>query len=248
MDPHRSVLIAYAAMEVCNPVSLDLIDRALSVASIAPGARTLDLGCGTAAMSIHLAQAFDLRVDALERSPAVCAIAAAKIESQSAADRVILHNVESAAFLKAAEPYDLLVCAGASRVVSDSHEPAAILAALAPHVRPGGFVLWADPYWKTTPNPALAAMVGQYATYRSHAENIAAGEGAGMTCWYAGASSEQDWDDYSWRITAANLAWLDANPEHPDAAGVRQHIDFMRGVYLSFGREALGFGVYLFRK
>lgn len=248
MDPHRSVLIAYQAMEVCNPVSTALIDKVLAVAALTPGARTLDLGTGNAALAIHLARTFDLRIDALERSQAVSAIARQRIAAAGEAARVTLHTVESAQFLKTAEPYDLLVCAGASRVVSDSHEPQAILTALAPHVRAGGFVLWADPYWKATPEPALAAMVGQYAAYKTHAENIAAGEVAGMTCWYAGVSTEQDWDDYSWKITAANLAWLAENPDDPDAASVRQQVDFLRGVYLAFGRQALGFGVYLFRK
>lgn len=248
MDPHKSVLIAYEAMDICNPVSVELIDRTLGVAAPPPRARTLDLGCGNGAMSAHLAERFGLVIDAIERSPKVCDIARRRLAGRGAPGEVRLHNVDSKAFLAQAEPYDLIVCAGASGVAAASREPSDVLATLAAHVRPGGFVLWADPFWKTAPSPALAAMAAEYASYKTHAENVMAGDGAGLVCWYAGVSADQDWDDYSWRINASARAWLDANPDDPEAESVRQRTDFLRGVYLNLSREALGFGVYLFRK
>lgn len=248
MDPHPSVLIAYEAMDICNPVSPGLIDRALGVAGLPAGARGLDLGCGNAAMAVHLAETFGLAIDAIERSPKVFEIARRRTAGRGAPGKVVLHNIDSAAYLAKADPLDLIICAGASQILPNSNEPTAFLAVLADSLRPGGFLLWGDPYWKKAPDPQLAAMIAAYATYKSHAENIAAGEAAGLACWYAGVSTEQDWDDYSWRITAANLAWLDANPGHPDAAEVRQRTDFLRGAYLNLSREALGFGVYLFRR
>ena len=85
--------------------------------------------------------------------------------------------------------------------------------------------------------------------YKSHAEYVLAGDAAGLECWYAATSSEQDWDDYSWSIGAANRAWLAANKGHNDAEPVRQRTDFLQGIYLNFGRETLGFvSVYLFQK
>src|SRR5580700_11233756 len=114
LDPHKAVLIAYSEMDFCNPLSPALLDRVLSVAALKPGCATLDLGCGNAAMAIHLAETYGCHVEAIERSPAVAAIAAERIKGRGASGRVTLHNVTSRDFLTGERPYDLLVAVGPS--------------------------------------------------------------------------------------------------------------------------------------
>jgi len=247
LDPHKAILISYRAMDFCNPVSVGLLDQVLKVAGLAPGARALDLGCGNAAMAAHLAEVHGLKVDAIERSPAVAAIARERLRGRGAPGEVALHNLASRDFLDGSRAYDLVLSAGASGVVEGPPEPAAILAALRPHLRPGGFILWADPFWKREPDPMFVAMLGAHAAYKSHAENIAAGEAAGLTPYYAATSTDQDWDDYTWRMASAIERWLKENPDEPEAESVRQRGAFMRAAYLAQGRDSLGFGLYLFR-
>lgn len=247
LDPHRQVLIAYAEMGVCNPLSLATLDRVLDQARLPRGARTLDLGCGNAAVAIHLAERHGLDVEALERSPAVCAIADERLQSLQGSATVRLHQAASADFLPGQAPFDLIVAIGASAVVEGSPEPGKVLAALRPHLKPGGWLLWGDPFLRREPSAQLTAMMGPYAAYLSNADNVAAGEGAGLSCRYAMASTEQDWDDYSWSSNAAVDRWLEAHPDDPEAAAVRMRARFLRTAYLVEGRETLGFGLYLFR-
>lgn len=247
LDPHKSVLIAYRELDFCNPLSPGLLDKVLAAARLKPGTRTLDLGCGNAAMSIHLAENHGCEVDAIERSPAVAAIAAERIAACATPAQIQLHNVASRDFLGAAQPYELIVCAGASGIVDGPPEPAAVIAALRPHIAPGGFLLWADGVWKREPEPAFVAMMGDLAAYKHHGENIAAGEAAGLVPYYAATSPQEDWDDFTWRMTASVEHWLAAHPDAPDAASVRQRSAFMRAVYIAQGRDTLGFGLYLFR-
>ena len=247
LDPHKAVLIAYREMDFCNPLSPGLLDRVLAVAALKPGLETLDLGCGNAAMSIHLAETHGCRVEAIERSPAVAAIAAERLTGRGAPGEVRLHNVASRDFLEGGRQFDLLVAVGASGVVESAPEPATIFKALAPHVRSGGYLLWADPFWKREPDPMFVAMLGNLAAYKSHAENIAAGEAAGLVPYYAAVSPDQDWDEYAWRMAAAMEHWLAAHPDDPEAASVRQRGAFMRAAYIAQGRDSMGFGVYLFR-
>lgn len=247
LDPHKAVLIAYRELDFCNPLSSALLDRALAVARLKPGVQALDLGCGNGAMSLHLAEAHGFQVDAIERSPAMAAIAAERLRGLSAPEAVRLHNVASRDFLDAGIQFDLIVSTGASGVVDGAPEPAKVLAALRPHVRPGGFILWGDGYWKRDPDPMFVAMLGNLAAYKSHAENIAAGEAAGLVPYYAAISPDQDWDDFTWRMTAAVEHWLAEHPEDADAASVRQRGAFLRASYVAYGRDTLGFGLYLFR-
>ena len=247
LDPHKAVLIAYSEMDFCNPLSPQLLDRVLCVAALKPGMAALDLGCGNAAMAIHLAETYALRIEAIERSPAVAAIAAERLRGRGAPGAVQLHTVSSRDFLRADPQFDLLAAIGPSGVVEGPPEPRAVLAALALHVRPGGYLLWADPFWKREPDPVFVAMLGGLAAYKSHAENITAGEAAGLIPYYAAVSPDQDWDDYAWRMAAATEHWLAAHPDDPEAASVRQRGAFMRMAYIAQGRDSMGFGVYLFR-
>jgi SAM-dependent methyltransferase len=246
-DPHRMTLVAYEAMDFCNPLSVDTLERALRWANLKPGLRTLDLGCGNAAMSAFLAERYGLQVDALERSPAVAAIARTRTAGRGAPGSVTIHEADSKDFLKAAEPYDLLVCAGASAVAAESADPHAVLAALKPHVKPGGLILWADPFWKRDPDPDFVALLGGYAAYLSHAENISAGEAAGLSIRYAAASPDHEWDDYIFGINSAALAWVDAHPDDPQSEDVAQRAALHRMAYLRWSRDTVGFGLYLFK-
>lgn len=246
-DPHLQVLIAYAEMGVCNPLSLATLDKVLGEARLTPGVRTLDLGCGNATVSVHLAERHGLTVDALERSPAICALARERIARLRGPGTVTLHQALSTDFLPTQAPFELIVALGVSAVVTGAPEPARVFAALKPHVAPGGWLLWGDPYLRRELSEQMRTLMGPYAAYLSNVDNVAAGEGVGLTCVFAAASTEQDWDDYSWTINAVVERWLAANPMHPEADGVRARARFLRAAYLAEGREALGFGLYLFR-
>lgn len=243
-DQHRSVLIAYEAMEFCNPLSAETLDRVLAWARLEPGMRVLDLGCGNAAMSKHLAQTYGLTIDAVERSQAMTRIAQGRLEG---VEGVTLHNVESRDFLSTARPYDLVLSVGASGVVDGPPEPQAVMEALKPYVKPGGLILWADPYWKADPDPQFVAMLGPWAAYKTHVGNIEAGQKAGLRLIYAGASSQAEWDDYAYSMFAAAQNWLDDNPNHPEAADVHARAEMVLAAYMTYGRDTLGFGLYLFR-
>ncbi|HEX6858903.1 MAG TPA: methyltransferase [Caulobacteraceae bacterium] len=247
-DPHKAVQIAYAAMEFCNPLSHQTLDRVLRWAPLAPGMRTLDLGCGNGAMSIYLAETHGLTIDAIERSQAVSAIARERLKGRGAPGSVTLHTVEGRAFLEDAEPYELVVAVGASGIVPGPPEPQAMLEALKGYARPGGFVLWADPYWKADPDPGFAAMLAPYGLYKSHVGNIEAGEAAGLELWYAGMSPDYEADDCMFSMYAAARRWLADHPGAPEAADVRGRAEMQRMAYQTFGRDTLGFGQYLFRR
>jgi len=248
VNPPKSIEIGYAAIGLCNPVSMELVDRALSVAGLEPGGRALDLGCGNATMAIHLAEAYGLEVEAIERSPAIFQIAMDRAVGRGAPGKLTLQNVDSRDYLTGSQPFDLLVAMGASQLSGDSTDPQTVIAGLSEHVRPSGFLFWAEVLWRRPPDPALAVMAVGQVIGKGHTENILAGEAAGLSCWYAGVSTQQEWDDFTWRMVAANQTWLDAHPLDPQAEPVRAHIGYLRDVYLTLGREALDFGFYLFRK
>lgn len=248
MDPHKLSAVAHATHHFQSPVTPQALDRVLALAGLPTGARVFDLGCGHAGMALHLAERHGAHVEAVERSPAMAALAAERLAGRGAPGSVRLHVCGSAEFLAAAEPCDLLVGVGALQLAAGA-EPAEMLGSLAAHVRPGGAILWGESCWLQPPGEVLRHLLGSTAAlYRSHAESAGAGEAAGLLPLYALTVSEQDWDEYAWRYSTAVEDYVAAHPEDPDGPALRTRVQQWRALYLHQARGVLGFGLYLFRK
>ena len=90
---------------------------------------------------------------------------------------------------------------------------------LAPAVRPGGFVAIGEPFWREAGAEAegfvdLAATVERF-------------QSGGLALTGLIAASDDDWDRYESLHWRALEEWLAANPEHQDAAVMRErHVSF----------------------
>lgn len=245
MSFHR---IAYEALDVCNPVEMTTLDDRLRATALAPGARALDIGCGNASVSIRLAEAFDLSVDAVELSPTMADLARSRIASAGFEDRITLHQSRSDHVLSAHPPWDLIVALGVTEPVGGGvRDPAGMFAGLAPHLAPGGWLLWGDLVWLSEPAPPLRQLVEATNTYADHAGWQAAARDAGFQVVSAEISPPQTWDHYTRTMQDAVAGWLTSNPDHPDAPSLASSAHRIRLMF-EFGQSVLGFGLYLLRR
>ena len=237
--------IAYSALEVCNALEMAAVDRAVSLSGLLPGARALDIGAGNGAISRRLAERFGLSVIAVERDPAMAQLARDRTGGLAGV-RVL--EMTSTAALDAEGPYDLIVVIGATDPAGPgSREPEAAMEGLREHLNPGGFILWGDLVWTETPPEPLRLIVEASNTYRSDKGYRVAAAGAELEVVSAEMSSDATWDHYTATMDAAARAWLAAHPDAPEAAAVRTSADRVKAMF-EFGREYLGFGLYLLRR
>ena len=249
MDHLRLSAIAHSTHHFSSPLSAETLDRVLALSGIERGWRAIDLGCGPAAMALHLAERYGVTVEAVDRSRTMLDLARARAQAHPAGGRLSFHEAESMAYLAAAEPCDLLMAVGAGALVPGAADNAEQLAALAKAVRPGGRVLWGESFWKRPPSETMRAGLGPVAAlYAGHTEYVLAGEAAGLTPLYAAVSSDQEWDEYAWRYATAVEAYAAGHKGDPAAEAMRQRIVAWRRLYLAEGRDTLGFGLYLFAK
>ena len=61
-------------------------------------------------------------------------------------------------------------------------------------------------------------------------------------------SPDEDWAAYTGALEAAVAGWAAETPHHPDRERVQQRAALLLDYWRSAGREALGFGLYLFRR
>ena len=231
---------AYRTHRFCNPLSEAVLERALEVIPLRPGLRAADLGCGNAAMALHLAERHGLQVDAVERSPGMLALARRRLEGSKG---VRLHAGEAEALLAASEPFDLIVATGAHALFAAAPDLAGVFLRLRAHARPGGHILFGDAFFRKPPSERLAAALSHFGTHRGY---VAAGEAAGLTPLIAVESPQLDFDDYAWRMERSVRAYVAEHPEDPDAGALMARARMQREAYLAEARDVLGFGLYVF--
>ena len=240
--------IAYEALDVCNAVKMATIDAAVATTRLPIGARALDIGCGNASVSIRLAEAFGLSVDAVELDPAMADLARTRIAGSDAAARITLRETRSAEVLSSEAPYDLIVALGVTEPVDEGvREPQAMFEGLRTHLLPGGWLLWGDLVWTAEPPAPVRQLAEMNNTYADDAGWRAAATAAEFEVVSPSLSSPEIWDGYTQTMQAAGRAWLDANPDHEDAptvaAGARRV-----GMLFDYGRGTMGFGLYLLKR
>jgi hypothetical protein len=115
--------------------------------------------------------------------------------------------------------------------------------------KPGGLILAGEPYWIKEPDAAyLAAEEFTRGMFGTHHDNVLAGEAEGLLPLYTLVSNPDDWDRYE------GLQWYSAekfareNPDDADVKEILERIAHQRTDYLRWGRDTVGWAMYLFRK
>lgn len=240
--------VAYATLDICNPLEMAAVDAAVTRAGLQPGARALDIGTGNAAIAVRLAEAFGLDVTAVERDPPMADIARRRIAASPAADRIDLRQSGSGAVLADIPALDLIVATGTTDPAGDGQlEPAAILTALSRHLKPGGWLLWGDLIWNAEPPVPVRQAFEMANRFTTHDGAHAAARTAGFDVVSAGISPRAAMDYYIGGADRAARAWLAEHPDAPEAAAVRAAADRVK-IMFQFGVDYVDFGLYLLRK
>jgi cyclopropane fatty-acyl-phospholipid synthase-like methyltransferase len=246
MNRPRFTAIAHAEHPFANPLDEAKVDRVLGYLELGPSDRVLDVGCGKGEMLLRAIERSGAAGVGVDSNPLMIAEARRRAEGRVPPRRLVLH--EKPIEQVAVEPgsYTAALCIGSTHAYGTLRST---LDALHRAVQPGGRVLIGEGFWKRPPDPAYLAFLNAVPDeLTDHRGNVAAGVEAGFTYLYATVSSEDDWDHYEGLYVRTMERWLAGHPDDPD------HDDFLRVIrewrdgYLRWGRETLGFGLYLFRK
>ncbi|MDP3369606.1 MAG: class I SAM-dependent methyltransferase [Brevundimonas sp.] len=239
--------IAYEALNVCNGVTMAALEAAVERTGLAPGAAAIDIGTGNAAVAVRLAERFGLRVTAIEFDPVMADLARQRIDAAGAGAEVILAVAGAADVLTRSAPVDLIVALGTTNVTGEGRPtPEAGFTALRRKLRPGGWLLWGDIVWLAEPPAPLRQITEATNLYTDDAGWRAAATGAGFEVITGRISDPAEFEAYPRDAVTAVRAWLEAHPDAPEAASIRFHADRVQAI-TDFGRDYIGFGVYLLR-
>jgi cyclopropane fatty-acyl-phospholipid synthase-like methyltransferase len=245
MDKSRYSSIAHGRLQVWNPVSVSHLQEYVSQLALPEGSAVLDIGCGRGHLLDLILSHYQARGIGVDSSPYAIAAAAKDLAHLVAAGRLKLGEQAFDASQYGAASFDLVVCIGST------HAAGGYLATLKTArrlLRPGGQLLVGEGYWKRPPSAEYLAFLQMTAQeHSSHEGNQSTGESEGFELVMCSECSPEEWDAYEDQYTRNVEEYVKANESDPDAAAMLRRIRPWREAYLRWGRDTLGFGLYLFR-
>lgn len=247
MDRNKFSAIAHRNHLFSNPINEGKLMRALQLLSLDPSDKVLDVGAGKGELLIRVAEQFHTQATAIELYEGAIEEAKKKAAGRLQDGQISFLNQDAKEAVDAISPgeYGLAICIGSTHALGGLEET---LRTLKKCVKKGGYLLIGEGYWKKQPSPdylqALGATEDELST---HENNVKVGEDLGLIPLWAIVSSDDDWDEYEWLYSMSIENYCSEHPDDPDCIAMLARIRTWRRTYLKWGRDTLGFALYLFR-
>jgi ubiquinone/menaquinone biosynthesis C-methylase UbiE len=243
---HRIVTLAHRDHVFLTPLSGAKVDQVLSMLELRPGARVLDVGCGKGEMLVRLAERQGACGAGLDPNPELLADAKARAAARVPQADLAFHAVPACDFDTAPDSLDGALCVGSTEAYGGYRDTLREMAAL---VRPHGRMLVGERFWRRRPHPDYLDALGASADdLLDHPRNVRAGEEAGLVPICTAVATEEEWDHYEQLRARALEDHARQHPEDPEAEGIWRQARRHAEAYEHWGRDTLGFGLYVFQK
>jgi ubiquinone/menaquinone biosynthesis C-methylase UbiE len=246
LDSTRFSTIAHRDLVLCNPIGSERMDRVLALLEAKPGERALDVGCGKAEVLLRLIERYGVSGVGVDTNAEFLAEARSGLARRAPQGELVLHACDVADFAAEPESFDIALCTGSTHAYGGYRRTLRAQSAL---VRPGGHLVIGEGYWKREPDPEyLALLGGTRDEFADHAGNVQAAVEEGLVPLFASVSSDDDWDQYEGTYALTVERHVRAHPEDADGPAMLARIRRWCDGYLRWGRDTLGFALYLFRR
>lgn len=237
--------IAESRHRILNPLTENKLRQLGEICRITPATRHLDLACGKGEMLTLWSAQYGLQGVGVDISKVFLEAAQARADAQGVADRVRFVEADAATYVDEPQSYDIVSCIGATWIGDGL---AGTLEIMRRPLRPDGIALVGECYWiNPSPPEALTSLSVAENTFTSLAGTAARIEKAGFELLEMILASPDDWDRYVASQWWTLSDWLRDNPSDPEAAGIRTFLSRSRTSHLEYGRQYLGWGIFVVR-
>jgi SAM-dependent methyltransferase len=238
--------ISEAGHRILNPFTEEKLMLLGEVCRLRPGQRQLDLACGKGEMLCRWADRYGTGGLGVDVSEVFLAAAHARAAELGVTDRVrFVRGDAGDPDAGGGQRYDVVSCIGATWIGAGL---AGTIALMRRSLAPDGLLLVGEPYWaEPPPEPAYEAVGLGRDDFTSLAGTLDRFEAAGVELVEMVLADGDSWDRYVAAQWWTVQQWLAANPDHPDAAGMRRFLADSRRSHLTYQRRYLGWGVFVLR-
>ena len=240
LTPQQLTAAAHAVLPHANPLSVEQMNRLVSLALYSRPRTALEIGCGPGTFSIALAEQSDLDVTAIDINPYF--LDRARL---AAAQRALIGTVtfeqRSASDYEGPE-VDLVVCIGSSQALGTPCEAVSRAASL---LRPDGTLVFADLIWSSPPPDRFLEFLGYTEDlYWTTETSTAIFAQANLKVTAEFQASRVSWQEYEQAVRQGRLALADSLPSE-QAQPVRSRAETWFQAYEQYGQHCLGFAAYV---
>jgi SAM-dependent methyltransferase len=246
LDIWKFFAIGHEHHVFCNPLSESKVEELVGLLALPGDSRLLDIACGKGEFLVRCAQRWGCDGVGVDISPYFVKDARERIEAVGLSDSLEILLENGADFDGNPESFDATVCLGASWIWGGF---VGTLGALSSLAKPGGLVVVGEPFWLRDPSPDYLDAAGLSRTsFGTHQRNVEAGIHLGLGYMHSIVASHDDWDRYEGYLSNAAERYARENADDPDVPELMTRIREARDSYLRWGRDELGWAIYLFAK
>jgi precorrin-6B methylase 2 len=248
LDRNKFSAIAHRDHAFYNPINENKIMKMIQMATPQPQDRVIDIGAGTCELLIRLVEKYNVSATAIELYSGAIEEAKRRASNRIPDGRIDYIVDDASAAVEGLEQggYDLGICIGATHALGGLESTLHTLKHL---VKKNGYILIGEGNWKQTPSAEYLEALGgaEESEMTSHAGNVKAGVELGLIPLWSYTANDDEWDDYEWLYSSSIENYCFENPDDPDRDAMLERIRSWRRTYLEWGRDTMGFGLYLFR-
>ncbi|GAA5078861.1 hypothetical protein HNP84_004824 [Thermocatellispora tengchongensis] len=241
--------IAEGDHRILNPFTPEKLDLLGEIVRPAKGTRMLDLASGRGELLCQWAARYGVEGVGVDISHVFLDGAVRRAAELGVDALVRFEHGEAGAYLRetaAGAAYDIVSCLGATWIGGGL---AGTIELMLPALKDGGLLLVGEPYWIAEPPPGATEALGfGREAFGTLGETLDRFESCGMELLEMVLADQDSWDRYAASQWWTMSDWLAANPGDPEAGEMRAFLDRARRSYLEYGRDHLGWGVFVLRR
>lgn len=239
MDYFDLISISTRNRAIMNPTTPEKVVMAGEMARLKAGEQVIEFGCGYAAVLALFGERFGIIGRGIDIREDACARAEETLRGAGLAGEIEI----SCADLLDETPdraYDLAACVGSSHIWG-GFAPA--LAAMTAWLTPVGRILIGERYWAKEAVPPSFSR--EWPEVLTEYEIFSAAREAGFEVRGVFRASPEDWDAYESSNWGGLLQWIEEHPDDPQTDEVREYLHRIQDEYAGYGREYMGFALYV---
>jgi ubiquinone/menaquinone biosynthesis C-methylase UbiE len=241
MNKNKFNAIAHTLLKYDCPLHTAMVEEVTDLMQLAPGKRIMDVGCAKAEILIRMAELCQVAAIGIDTTPQFIEIAQKEIASRVPAADITLYETPVHEYQTPAESFDAVMCLNSSELYGGYDQA---LAAITQFAKPGGMVMMGDFYWRGKANAGIQSRVITH-DYQSA---VQAGITQGLIPLYITVCTQVDLDRYAWLQSYGVEMYAQQHLDDPDVPALLEQSRVLRDEYIQLGRDALGFGLFLYRK
>ncbi len=234
--------IAHQNLFYCSPINDEMIDEIAHLMRLTPGMSVLELGCAKAEILIRMSDVCQVKAFGADTSELYLRAAQEAIAQRAPAADISLVQQDAKSYGYEPESFDAVMCVNSSELF-ETYDKA--IMEIARYAKSGGMVLMGDYYWRKQPQPEFGEL---FPVTKTYVDAIEIGLQEGLTPLFASVCTKVDIDRYIWSQSYAVEMYAADNPDDEDNPALLDRARTMRNMYIEYGHETLGFGLFLFRK